>query len=404
MIAETATRETFANLPVWAIALWYFLIFVSTATFFCGVYRLVRKYRGRGPAEPDRPVERLARTARIVLTHSWIRRRDPLAGLGHLFIFYGFVVLFIGTAILAFQDDLAGPLGFDFWKGWFYKGYSLFLDIFGAALVVGIGVMAVKRGVLKPFRLNYWRPDRPEGEYSRRPYVIGDWAFLGILFFLALSGFLLESFRIATDRPDFEVWSPIGWLVGNGFRTIGLEDDAAASARIVDWWVHGVVALAFVASIPFTKAVHMLAGPAGCCAPRREARPAPAADSPDAKPADVGYATITALSPRHLVDLDACTKCGKCHAACPATASGYPLSPRDLILDLREVAEGSLGTARDPRGRAPLRCQAVDPRRPDPAGDALVVHAVHGVRRDLPRRDRARADHQPDAPPARRAR
>jgi Fe-S oxidoreductase len=374
MLAEVATRETFDGLATWQVGLWYFLIFLSTAIFFYGVYRLVRKYRAsRERVRFDRTstkpaAKRVARTARIVFTHSWIRRRDPLAGVGHLFIFYGFLVLFIGTAILAFQDDLAGPLGFDFWTGWFYKGYSLFLDVFGAALVVGIGVMAVKRGVLKPFRLNYWRPDRAEGEYDRRGYVIGDWTFLGILFFLALSGFLLEAFRIAADRPDFEVWSPIGWLVGNGFRTIGLADAEASAARIVDWWVHGVVALFFVASIPFTKAVHMLAGPAGVALrdekPGQRLAPLPA----DAKPEEVGYATITALSPRHLVDLDACTKCGKCHAACPATASGYPLSPRDLILDLREVAEGSIGL-RATLGVGPLfdvkQSIAGDPVRPD---------------------------------------
>ena len=374
MLAEVATRETFDGLATWQVAFWYFLIFLSTAIFFYGVYRLVRKYRSsrervRFDRSSTKPAaQRVARTARIVFTHSWIRRRDTMAGVGHLFIFYGFLVLFIGTAILAFQDDLAGPLGFDFWQGWFYKGYSLFLDVFGAALVVGIGVMAVKRGVLKPFRLNYWRPDRPEGEYDRRRYVIGDWTFLGILFFLALSGFLLEAFRIAADRPDFEVWSPIGWLVGNGLRTIGLADAEASSARIVDWWVHGVVALFFVASIPFTKAVHMLAGPAGVALrdekPGQRLPPLPA----DAKPEEVGYATITALSPRHLVDLDACTKCGKCHAACPATASGYPLSPRDLILDLREVAEGSIGL-RATLGVGPLfdvtQPIAGDPIRPE---------------------------------------
>jgi Fe-S oxidoreductase len=374
VLAETATRETFDGLATWQVGFWYFLIFLSTAIFFYGVYRLVRKYRAsRQPVKLDRSsarpaVKAIGRTARIVFTHSWIRRRDPIAGLGHLFIFYGFLVLFIGTAILAFQDDIAAPLGFDFWTGWFYKGYSLFLDVFGAALVVGISVMAVQRGVLKPFRLNYWRPDRAEGEYDRRPYVIGDWTFLGILFFLALTGILLEAFRIAVDRPDFEVWSPIGWLLGNGFRTIGLEDEAAAAARIVQWWVHGVVALFFVASIPFTKAVHMLAGPAGVALrdekPGSRLVPLPA----DAKPEEVGYATITALSLRHLVDLDACTKCGKCHAACPATASGYPLSPRDLILDLREVAEGSLGL-RATLGVEPLydvkQPIAGDPIRPE---------------------------------------
>jgi Fe-S oxidoreductase len=341
----TATRETFANLPTWAIAFWYFLIAVSTAILFLGIWRLARKYRrGRGPAEVDRPVERLARTAKIVLSHSWIRRRDPLAGLGHLFIFYGFLVLFVGTVIVAFQDDIAGPAGFDFFKGWFYKGYSLFLDVFGAALIVGIGIMALKRGVLRPFRLDYWRPDRAEGEYSRHTYVIGDWLFLGILFFLALSGFLLEAFRIAETDPPFETWSPIGWIVGQAFIGIGFDGGAAETAYRVNWWVHGVVALAFVSSIPYTKAVHMIAGPAGVAVtePRagRRLEPIPA----DAKPEEVGYQLITQLAPRHLLDLDACTKCGKCHAACPATASGYPLSPRDLILDLREVAEGSMGS------------------------------------------------------------
>jgi Fe-S oxidoreductase len=65
--------------------------------------------------------------------------------------------------------------------------------------------------------------------------------------------------------------------------------------------------------------------------------------SPDAAPEEVGYALITDLSWKHLLSLDACTKCGKCTSACPAAAAGYPLSPRDLILDLREYAEGALG-------------------------------------------------------------
>ena len=344
MIAQTATRETFDGLATWEVAFWYFLIFVSVAIFAWGLWRLVLKYRrGRGRLRTEQPGRRLATTARIVLTHSSIMRRDPFAGLAHLMIFYGFVVLFIGTAILAFQDDIAGPAGFDFFKGAFYKGYSLFLDVFGAALAAGIAFMAVRRGVLRPARLSYRRPDRAEGEYSRRSYVLGDWTFLGIIFFLAVSGFLLEAFRIAANPEPFEVWSPVGFALGNGFRSIGLEGDTAAAARIVDWWVHGVIALFFVSSIPFTKAVHMLAGPAGVAV--RDAKPGPRLEQlpAGAAPDEVGYGHITDLTWQHLVHLDACTKCGKCHEACPATASGYPLSPRDLVLDLREVAEGSIG-------------------------------------------------------------
>ena len=130
------TRETFAGLSDWQIALWYALIAVSTAIFAWGIVRLVLKYRrGRGNFPTDQPGRRVARTAWIVLTHVWIKRRDGVAGLAHALIFYGFVVLFIGTSILAFQDDFAKPvLGWDFWRGPFYLGYSLFLDVFGAGL------------------------------------------------------------------------------------------------------------------------------------------------------------------------------------------------------------------------------------------------------------------------------
>ena len=102
----------------------------------------------------------------------------------------------------------------------------------------------------------------------------------------------------------------------------------------------------------------MLAGPAGVAVKDERAGNRLPPLAPDAKPEEVGYAFIDALAPKHLLDLDACTKCGKCHAACPATASGYPLSPRDLVLDLREVAEGAFGN------RAAL---GIEPRFPEHA-------------------------------------
>jgi Fe-S oxidoreductase len=343
----TETRDTFAGLETWQIVLWYGLIVTSVAIFFFGVVRLALKYRGgRTPVVIGSRLERAKEATRVIVTHAWIRRRDPMAGLGHLLVFYGFLVLFAGTAILAFQDDFANPvLGFDFWHGWFYLGYSLFLDLFGVGLVVGLAVFAIKRGIVRPFRLRYWRPVEAAELLQSQPkrYRAGDWVFLGSLFFLALSGFLLESFRIAAHHPSFEVWSPVGWLVAKAFMNLGLEGKTADDARIVDWWVHGVFALFWVSSIPYTKAVHMLMGPVGVLVKDDRAGNRLPALPADAKADEVGYAFIDALSPKHLLDLDACTKCGKCHAACPATATGYPLSPRDLVLDLREVAEGSMG-------------------------------------------------------------
>jgi Fe-S oxidoreductase len=330
------TRQTFAGLTHWEIVFWYVLIVISTGIFAWGVTRLVLRYRrGRAAAPTEGLGRRLARAASIVLTHRWIKRRDPLAGVGHALIFYGFLVLFAGTAILAFQDDVAKPLfGFDFWRGSFYLGYSLVLDVFGLALAAGLGIMAVKR-LRRPARLDYHRPDRDE---DRHVYVIGDWVFLGCLFFLALSGFLLEAFRIAGTNPSFEVWSPVGWTVGQAFRGLGMTAQEASSARYATWWTHGVVALAFVASIPFTKAVHLLAGPANVAVRDESAGKRLPLLPADATPEQVGYGRIGDLTWQHLLSLDACTKCGKCHVVCPANASGYPLSPRDVILDLRELS------------------------------------------------------------------
>ena len=338
------TRETFDGLSAWQIGLWYGLIAISTAIFAAGVVLLARKYhRGRGSLPSDRPRRRILGTARIVFTHAWLKRRDGVAGLAHAMIFYGFVVLFIGTGILAFQDDFAEPvLGWDFWRGPFYLGYSLFLDVFGAALIVGLVIMAVKRA-RKPRRLDYARVDGVASAYARWRYAVGDWLFVGSLLFLGVTGFLLEALRIAETDPSFEKWAPFGWLAGQGLQLVGVEGETAGAAHFRTWWVHGVAALAFVSAIPFTKAVHMMSSPASIATRDDLAGTRLVPLPPSPKPEEVGYGVLADFPPAHLLQLDACTKCGKCHVACPAAATGYPLSPRDLILDLREQAEGTAG-------------------------------------------------------------
>ena len=102
---------------------------------FCyGVYVQVRKYR-RGAALDARG-RHLARASATwlatVLSHRTIARRDPAAGGAHRLIFYGFVLLFLGTATITLQYDILEPLfGIRFWHGEFYLVFSLVLDIAG---------------------------------------------------------------------------------------------------------------------------------------------------------------------------------------------------------------------------------------------------------------------------------
>jgi Fe-S oxidoreductase len=103
------------------------------------------------------------------------------------------------------------------------------------------------------------------------------------------------------------------------------------------------VALSFVSLIPFTKAVHMLVAPFSVAA-KNECAGRKLEDISEDTPTElIGYGSISSFARRHLLSLDACTKCGKCHEVCPARASGFPLSPRDLILDLRELSAASMG-------------------------------------------------------------
>jgi Fe-S oxidoreductase len=365
--AAEKTREVFWHFPAWLEVLWYVLAVSSVLVFAYGVARPLAKYR-RGqrsflPPRSELPL-RLATATRTLFSHATIKRRDPYVGWAHRAVFYGFVVLFAGTVILAVNTDVTERF-FDwrFFTGDFYLGYSIVLDVLGLALIVGVALMMVRRGIIQPRKLDYARPDRgPEDpQYDRRVYRRGDWTFIGLLLVIAGSGYLLEGVRIAMDAPGYDGFSPMGWVVAQGYDGLGLSDGALTTTRHSIWWFHGLLAIAFVAAIPYTKAQHMLTSYASLVLKDRLAGKRLRAIPPERASEPAGYGTLADFSAVHLLQLDACTKCGKCHEACPANAVGRPLSPRDVILELREQANatmkdvgvgGVLGTLLGKRDRA----------------------------------------------------
>jgi Fe-S oxidoreductase/nitrate reductase gamma subunit len=322
--AVEATRPVFWHFPAWLQAVWYLLAVASVAVFAYGAIRPLAKYRrGKGGAWPPCPWRqmsgRLWSGLRLAMSHRTIARRDRTAGLGHAAIFYGFLVLFAGTVVLGFDTDLTEPIfGWGYFHGDFYLVYKEVLNLFGTVLIAGLLVMMVRRA-RRPF--------------DRSIYRRGDWAFVLILLTIALTGFLLEGVRIAMDAPGYSVTQFGGWVVAQALS--GLPESILAGARHGLWWFHGLLAIVFVASIPYTKASHMLTSYLSLSLrdplAGKRLQPAPVAEGES-----VGYATLEDFSPLHLLQLDACTNCGKCHEVCPANASGRPLSPRDVILELRE--------------------------------------------------------------------
>lgn len=365
LAAEERSREVFEGVHGLAKGLFYVLAAVATGLFLWGSWRRAAKYRlGRRTGRLGELSYRLRRrraspplfrtqpvTVSLVSISSnqTVARRDRAAGLAHFAVFWGFITLFIGTVILTIDEDILG-LGTEvlvgrrasFFKGAFYVTYSVVLDVMGLAAIVGLAYLAARRGFGRKPELDYTRAEKPAEGYSRTEYVKGDWLFLGLLGAVMVTGFLLEGFRIrASGLPGFEVWSPVGWVLGKGFEAAGMGTGGADDARIGTWWVHSVLALGFVAYIPFSKAMHMVVDAANLVVhspstSRRLPKPAPGAAYP-------GYRTLSDFTWKELVDLDACTKCGRCHVVCPAQVAGGPLSPRDLILDLRQWADAQAG-------------------------------------------------------------
>jgi Fe-S oxidoreductase/nitrate reductase gamma subunit len=343
-LAAVKSRPILWEMPLGLEVLWYALAALSVAVFLYGVARpLLRYRRGNHDGLPP-PRELPARIwvgTRDLYSHASIGRRDAYTGWAHRGIFYGWVALAIGTVIVGLSNDVFGPLfGEQFYRGDFYLGVKAILNLLGTALIAGLLAMMIRRAIIRPGRLDYARPDRPpdQARAERRSYRVGDWVFVVSLLTIALTGYLLEGVRIAMEQPGYDAFQFGGWFAAQAFE--GASQSTLAAWRHGLWWFHGLLAIVFVASIPYTKAAHMLSGYASLILrdPLAGKRLRPIPEERVADPA--GYGEIADLSALHLLQLDACTRCGKCHEVCPANATGRPLSPRDVILELREHSHG----------------------------------------------------------------
>jgi Fe-S oxidoreductase len=349
---DAVTRILFEAFSTAEVRLFYLLGYAAIAVFFYGVYVQIRKYRRGAALKLEGGLwARLGAMISSVLSHRTIDRRDPAAGGAHRLIFYGFMLLFAGTATITLEYDILEPLfGIRFWHGEFYLVFSLVLDVAGVALVGGLTYMMYRRGWMRLPKLDYARPDRSPGDpdFDRPQYRREDWAFLWVLVIIGCTGYVLEAARLVwlQDRPDVwdtRWWSPVGALVAEGMSALGLTAGGGGLLRHGLWWFHGLLALLFIALIPFTKVKHIFTA-AGSLMVRDPLAAQRLTRIPDTQ-AEPGVAKITDFTWKQLLNLDACTKCGRCHEACPARAVGAPLSPRDVILSLREFANAALESA-----------------------------------------------------------
>ncbi|MFB6186029.1 MAG: (Fe-S)-binding protein, partial [Halobacteriaceae archaeon] len=253
------------------------------------------------------------------------------AGIMHTFLVWGFRTLFIGTTILAIDMDIYRVIfNRSFFVGDFYLAYSFTMDALGLLFVVGVGMAIYRR---------YWvRHHRLWGKHTS----LEDDLFIWTLFLLGVGGYVTEGIRILGQGdgfPAFETVSFVGWFVADIFVALGLSSAEATALYPIAWWSHALLALIFVAAIPYAKPFHMITSFANVITRNPESGRRLPRVPEDASPDEIGPSEISDFSWKQLLDHDACTKCGRCSSVCPAKASGRPLDPRDVILDLKQYRE-----------------------------------------------------------------
>jgi Fe-S oxidoreductase/nitrate reductase gamma subunit len=318
----------------------YSCVAVVVVLFVWGSVRRYHRYRGGGPglwAAANGKVlpwgPRLSRMVRDVVLQAKVAERGLPAAL-HLPIFYGMVLLFIGTSIVVVYEDILRWFADFVLGGLFYVLFEGVLDLAGLALVIGVGIAMWRRFVMKPEHLT--------PKFSTNLVLAG-------LLFMGLSGFALEAYRIAAQPNEWAAAAFVGWSLSHLLGGITAGQGSGVGVYVVFWWLHAAAAFSLIVGLAWTGFSHVLVVPATVAA-HDPARPRTqmttpfnlieAMDSEEDVELVAGSANTAVIAAREKLAADACVACGRCHAECPAQAAGRPLSPRDLLQDIRR----SLGT------------------------------------------------------------
>src|SRR3954469_21992034 len=222
----------------------------------------------------------------VLLQIRTIRER-PFTGLMHAFVFWGFIA-FAGYTLSEFVYGLG--IADLTHTGWFHA-YRLALTPFASAVLLGIIYLFIRRAFVRPVGLGQ--------KVSAESLVIA-------LFIATLMVTFLLTFRL----------------------------EEGSTAERVNWWIHMVVVLAFMALIPASKRLHLLLSPITVFLKSPELGNLP---NLDFEKEQVGLETVKDLGSKMRLDAFTCVECGRCQVNCPAWGAGKELNPKAIILQTQEA-------------------------------------------------------------------
>jgi len=327
-MTQVPFRDTFWNVPGWAQVALYVGALVAIAVFAYGMWQRITLWRAGGP---ENRFDHVPQRLRLVALHALGQARtlsQAYPGVMHATMFWGFLALFMGTVLATVDYDITLPLfGYKLLKGDFYLFYETVLDLFGLFFVIGLGMAVWRRFVVRPHNVD------PTARFA---------AVLALLFVINVTGFVMEAARLAVVQPAWARWSPVGYALGQTMLAAGMSEAALRSTHLSVWIFHAVLALGFIAIIPYSYFVHLITTPLNIFFAKLTPRGAIAA-IPNIEEAEaLGVSKLEEFSWKRRLDFDACVECGRCQAACPAYLSGTALSPKRIIVKLKRHLHGEL--------------------------------------------------------------
>ncbi|GFO56993.1 electron transfer flavoprotein [Geomonas sp. Red276] len=292
-------------------------LLIASLGFFCwSVYRRFSLLAlGQPEQRLDRPFDRLKEM--LLYAFAQMRVVKKPFGFNHLVIFWSFLILMLANGEFLVSGVIPS-LNLGLLPEGVHHGLLFAFDIVSLLTLVAIAVAVGRRLFVRP-------------PYLDTAYVkgISADAFL-ILSFIALlmvAYFGMHGALIAQGNDPAAAAMPVSSFVAGIFP----GDPATLSAAVAFfWWLHALVLLAFLCFLPHSKHMHILTAIPNCYLASLE-WPNTQPREKFAKGEVYGVGRVDRFSWKDLLDTYSCTECGRCQAACPATATGKPLNPRQIV-------------------------------------------------------------------------
>lgn len=306
----------------------FLFIFVATAAFTYSGYRfsilikLMKQHQGKGPKYGD-IMDRVLTTITNVLGQKAVLRK-PAAGIMHATIFWGFLVITTGT-LEQFVSTIYAPANFQFIGTTAYSILVFLQDFFTFAVLLAVGFACYRRYIIRPEALG-------KSKDANRVLLLTGSLMVSIL--------LMNGFHILGDDPWYASSMPFSRGVAQILHPLmisgTLSAETAHGLGIFFKWIHMLIVLGFSVYIPSSKHLHIVAaGPNTFLKHLKREKPMTSINFEDETVTQYGAAKVTDLTWKDSLDYYSCTECGRCQSVCPAYNTQKPLSPKMLILDLK---------------------------------------------------------------------